>query len=169
MRQDGRWQIALLKEWGDEAAAQSGLQDLAWLIGTWEGDSDELQARTTYEWDRDKHFILARYAITEKKENKNVSSGTQVIGFDVALGVVRAWTFDSDGGFGESFWSRKAERWTIESTGQLADGSNTTALNFLTRTGDDAFTWRSVKRTLQGNELPDLPLVKVKRVGPGKK
>jgi hypothetical protein len=37
-------------------------------------------------------------------------------------------------------------------------------VNFLTRNGDDAFTWRSVKRTVGGEDLPDLPEVKVKRV-----
>jgi hypothetical protein len=50
----------------------------------------------------------------------------------------------------------------------LADGSDTTAQNLMTRNGDDGFTWRSVKRTLDGEMLPDLPAVKVARVKGGK-
>lgn len=164
VRQDGRWLIALLKEWGDEKSGQATLVDLGWLVGTWEGDGPELQAKTTYHWDEGKKFLRSHYTLTSKKEKKITSSGFQIIGMDAALGLVRAWTFDSEGGFGESFWAWDGERWVIDSTGQLADGLNTTALNFLTRTGDDSFTWRSVKRTLDGQDLPDLPTVKVQRV-----
>ena len=56
------------------------------------------------------------------------------------------------------------ERWVIESRGTLADGSETTAVNFLTRAGNDAFTWRSVRRTLDGKAQPDVGPVKVNRV-----
>lgn len=34
--------------------------------------------------------------------------GTQVIGWDPAAGTIRSWMFDSDGGFGEGTWSKKA-------------------------------------------------------------
>jgi uncharacterized protein (TIGR02246 family) len=47
VRQDGRWLIALLKEWGDETTNRAKLQDLAWLIGTWESEGSDLKARTT--------------------------------------------------------------------------------------------------------------------------
>jgi hypothetical protein len=51
----------------------------------------------------------------------------------------------------------------IESVGTLADGSHTRAINFLQRSGDDAFTWRSVERTLDDEPQPDVPPVTVKR------
>src|SRR5262249_31371125 len=107
--------------------------------------------------------IRASYTIKNKKDDKT-SSGTQLIRMDPATGTIRAWTFDSDGGNGEAFWAWDGGRWAIESNGTLADGSTTTALNFLKRSGDNAFTWRSVKRTLDGEDLPDLGPIKVKRV-----
>ncbi len=164
VRQDGRWLIATLKEWGDEADDRAGLDGLAWLIGTWESEGDEVQARTTYAWAENKKFIRCTYTVTNKKDKAASGSGTQVIGVDPAVGVVRSWTFDSGGGIGEASWTFDGDRWVIESGGTLADGSETAATNFLTRDGDDAFTWRSVRRTLDGEKQPDLAAVKVKRV-----
>jgi uncharacterized protein (TIGR02246 family) len=167
VRENGRWLIALLKEWSDDTTAKPSLEDLSWLIGTWESDGDELTARTTYEWTANKAFIRAQYTITSKKEDGQPSSGVQVIGIDPAVGHIRAWLFASDGGIGESNWIWEGDRWMIESIGTLADGSSTTAVNFLGRSGDDAFTWRSVQRTLAGEAQPDIGPVTVKRVVQG--
>src|SRR6185436_8296458 len=64
VRQGGKWLIALLKEWGDETTTKASLQDLEWLIGTWESQGGELAARTTYEWTANKAFIKAQYTLT---------------------------------------------------------------------------------------------------------
>jgi hypothetical protein len=55
------------------------------------------------------------------------------------------------------------DRWVIESVGTQANGVSTKALNFMKRAGNDAFTWKSVKRTANGEDQPNLPPVKVKR------
>lgn len=164
VRQDGKWLVALLKEWGDDVTDRPSLQDLAWLIGTWESVGPEMTARTTYEWSANKAFIRAQYNITPKKEGEQPSSGVQVIGVDPAVGYIRAWLFASDGAIGESTWAWDGDRWMIESIGTLADGSHTSAVNFLSRSGNEAFTWRSVQRTLAGENQPDIGSVTVKRV-----
>ena len=64
-------------------------------------------------------------------------AGTQVIGVDPSTGTIRSWTFDADGGIGEATWSWDDGRWAIDSDATLADGSDSTALNFLTKTGPD--------------------------------
>lgn len=164
-RQDGKWMVALLKEWGDEKANESNIEDLAWLIGSWESDSAGSKAKTKYEWSENKKFIKCQFSVQIKLKDKTVdSTGTQVIGVDPAVGLIRAWTFDSDGGVGEATWIWDGDKWIIESSASLSDGTDLTATNFLTRVGDDGFTWRSVKRTADGQLLPDLPLVKAKRV-----
>jgi uncharacterized protein (TIGR02246 family) len=160
VRQDGRWLMAHLQEEGDD---RPDLQSLAWLIGTWESTGDEVTASTTYEWTDNQKFIRGRYTITPKKGG-TASSGTQVLGVDPAVGVIRAWTFDSDGGIGEAAWTWDGERWAIHSEGTLADGSPTTAVNYLAPGGNDGFTWRSTERTLDGQRLPDVGPVKVRRV-----
>ncbi len=164
VRQEGKWLIGLMKEWGDEETKKPSLSDLSWLIGTWESDGPDLTARTTYEWTANKSFIRAQYSLTPKKAGERASSGVQVIGIDPAVGQIRAWLFDSDGGIGESNWKWDGDRWVIESVGTLPDGSRTSAVNFLARSGSDAFTWKSVERTLAGESQPDVPSVTVKRV-----
>jgi uncharacterized protein (TIGR02246 family) len=168
VRQDGRWLMALVKEWGDETTDRPNLHDLAWLIGSWQSDSPELHVRTTYEWSEKKKFIRCHFVITQKKDKTTVSSGTQVIGVDPAFDRIRAWVFDSDGGIGESTWAWDRDHWVIDSHATLADGQETSAVNFLARAGDDAFTWRSVHRTLDGERQPDLGPIKVQRVKSGK-
>lgn len=164
-RENSRWLIALLKEWDDESISRRDIADLAWLIGKWETDGEGSQAQTTYEWMQNKKFIRVTYSVElDEQGKKSASTGSQVIGLDPASSVLRAWTFDSAGGIGEAHWNFSGDRWVIDSSGTLADGSRATALNFLKRTGDDAFTWRSTRRTLDGDPLPDLAPVRVKRV-----
>ncbi len=164
VREGGRWRIGMLKEWGDDSTSRPSLDDLAWLIGTWASESEEIKATVTYEWSDKKTFIKSQFVMTPKKGEDKPSSGLQVIGVDPAQGVIRAWTFDPDGGFGEAVWVWDGTRWSIDSTGTLADGSRSTALNFMTPTGKDSFTWRSVRRTLDGGDIPDINAVKVNRV-----
>src|SRR5262249_37164581 len=141
---------------------------LAWLIGSWESEGSDVKASTVYEWAENKSFIRGRYTIAPAKAGETGTSGTQIIGVDPATGIIRAWTFDSEGGIGEAFWTWGGEHWVIDSVGTLASGAETTAQNFLTRSGDAAFTWRSVKRTLNGESQSDLNTVRVKRVAAGR-
>ncbi len=165
VRQEGKWLMAMLKEWGDETTERASLTDIAWLIGTWESTGGDATARTTYEWAPNKKFIVVRYTVTPKGEQP--LAGRQVIGVDPASGSIRSWTFDADGGIGEATWAWDDGRWAIDSDATLADGSDSTALNFLTKTGNDSFTWKSVKRTVEGEDLPDIGPVTVKRVAGG--
>jgi uncharacterized protein (TIGR02246 family) len=164
VREGGRWRIAMLKEWSDDTSSPPSLDDLAWLIGTWESEGEGPKAHVTYEWSETRAFIRSKFVIAPNGEQIPTTAGTQVIGVDRAEGTIRAWTFDPDGGFGEATWTRDGDRWSIDSKGTLADGSLTTATNFLAPAGKDAFTWRSVQRKLGGEDLPDLGPVKVYRV-----
>jgi uncharacterized protein (TIGR02246 family) len=162
VRQEGKWQIAMLKEWGDNSTEQAEITDISWLIGTWESTGGDAHARTTYEWAPNKKFIIARYTVTPKDGKPIV--GTQVIGVDPSTSTIRSWTFDADGGIGEATWTWDDGRWAIDSDATLPDGLDSTALNFLTKTGPDSFSWKSVKRTLEGDQLPDIGPINVKRV-----
>ena len=166
VREGGRWLIAMLKEWGDETSRPS-LEDLAWLIGTWESEGEGTRpASPTSGPNQGVHPEPVRPRPKEGEAPR--CAGTQVIGVDPAEDIIRAWTFDPDGGFGEATWAWDGDRWAIESEGTLADGSRTTALNFLTPAGKDSFTWRSVRRTFDGEDLADIGPIKVNRVNEGK-
>jgi uncharacterized protein (TIGR02246 family) len=158
VREGGRWLMALLREWPDEGVS---LRDLDWLIGAWEGKTPDAEIRTTYEWDGKKNSIRCHFTI---KQPEHTLVGTQVILRDPRTGSLRAWLFDDDGGFGDSVWSRDGKRWLIEASGVQSDGGELTATNILTPVDKDSFTWQSTERTLDGEQLPNVPPVKVRRV-----
>lgn len=158
VREGGRWLMAVLREWPDAGVS---LRDLDWLIGTWEAKTDESEVRTKYEWDANKNSI--RCHITIKGKGHNVSA-VQILLKDPRNGQFRSWMFDDDGGFGDGAWTRDGKRWVIAASGVQADGGEVTATNILTPVDKDTFTWQSTERTLDDEELPNIPPVKVTRV-----
>jgi uncharacterized protein (TIGR02246 family) len=158
VRENGRWLMALVRDWPDEGTT---LRDLEWLIGNWVAKSNGAEVRTTYEWAPGKKFILARFTV---EDDVRTTSGTQRIGRDPRSGQLHSWLFESEGGFGEASWSWDGKRWVIEATGVQADGSEMSATNILTPRGRDAFTWQSTERTVNGEDVPNIPPLKVTRV-----
>lgn len=158
VREGGQWLMAVVREWPSEGLA---VRDLDWLIGTWTAANKDTDIRTTYEWWGNKTFI--RVHITLKQKDKS-SEGFQMIGKDAATGQLRSWTFDKDGSFGEATWNRDGKKWTLDFEGVLADGSTLAATNILTRIDSDTFTFQSVERRMDGEEIADIPPVRVSRV-----
>jgi uncharacterized protein (TIGR02246 family) len=158
VREGGNWLMAVVREWPVEAVS---LRDVDWLIGTWSAKRDGIEVHTTYEWHANKNFIRGTYTIKGKDATH---TGFQMIGKDASTGTLRSWTFDNDGGFGDAVWSRDGKKWVQESAGVLADGSTLSANNVITRLDDDAFSWHSINRSLDGEEMPNLPPIKVTRV-----
>lgn len=157
-REDGAWRIAIVREWPGDGHS---LRDLDWLIGSWEARRDGRVVRTRYEWTANRSFIRCQFSITEGGQTQG---GTQMIGKDPATGLLRAWTFEDEGGVGEADVTRDGKKWVFAARGSTADGQVVTATNLLTPAGADAFIWQSVERTLDGERLPDLPPVKAVRV-----
>jgi uncharacterized protein (TIGR02246 family) len=164
-REGGKWLIAHLEEWGTRPADPPSLEELAWLVGTWESSSAETRAKVTYEWSETKAFLLSRFELAGV--DGAPESGMQVIGIDPVVGAIRAWTFDPDGGFGHAFWTWEAGHWAIESEGTHPDGSVSAALTFLTPAGPDAFTWELAERAVDGQGLPAAEAIEVRRVKGG--
>jgi uncharacterized protein (TIGR02246 family) len=158
VREGGKWLMAVVREWPSEGVS---LRDLEWLIGTWEAKRDATDVRTTYEWWGDKTFI--RVHITIKRKDRTIQ-GFQMIGKDRSTGQLRSWTFDPDGSFGEATWTRDGKKWVQDSAAVLDDGSVQTATNILTRIDDDTFTFQSVERSVDGEEVDDIGPVRVTRV-----
>ncbi len=161
VREEGKWQLAMLVE---TAKDESAMEDLSWLIGTWKSASGEgAEILTTYTWEPNKKFIRVQFAI---KERDLELSGSQIIGVNPTTGAINTWTFESNGGVGETEWSRDGEHWMLDATGTLANGDTLLETNILHRVNDDTFTWQSIDRWLDDNELADLAPVKVTRIKP---
>ena len=149
------WGIAVLREWSRETT----LGDLGWLIGEWSAKTKGGEANTAYRWSDDKSFITMEFRV---KTEEDVTSGHQVIARDPASGAIRSWMFVG-GGIGEGVWSREGQKWVIQSRGLSAEGEEMVATNIFTPQGQDAFTFQSIDRTRDGEELPDVGPVTVKR------
>jgi len=158
VREDGKWLMAIVREHPSEGMS---VRDLDWLIGTWEAKRDDAEVRTTYEWWGDKTFIRVNISVKKKGETRE---GFQMIGKDRSTGLIRSWTFDRDGGFGEATWSRDGKKWVQETAGVLDDGSVLAATNIITPLDKDSFTFQSVHRSVGGEDAADIPPVRITRV-----
>jgi hypothetical protein len=158
VREDGKWLIAAIREWPSESA---DLEDLQWLIGSWEAKRTDVEVRTTYEWFGNKAFI--RGSITAREKDQTVQ-GMQLIGRDPRTGELRIWSFGTDGGFAEGTCTRDDNAWILESSGVTGEGDEMSAKNILVRVNDDTITWQPVNLTLGDAHVGDLPPVKVTRV-----
>jgi uncharacterized protein (TIGR02246 family) len=159
VREDGQWRVALIHEWGGD---KDKLEDIDWLVGDWVAKSPEGEVEMRFHWNDKKTMILNQFA--RKESGQLIASGIQHIALDPQTGQLRSWAFDEAGGHGQSLWYRDGNQWILESLGVLSDGQETASLNIITRAGDDAFTWRSIERTIAGEQLPDTDPVKLVKV-----
>jgi uncharacterized protein (TIGR02246 family) len=159
VKEDGVWKLAYSREWG---AGQDRLGDLAFLLGKWEGGPKGQSMVLSFEKDEDNPFIVGKF--TRKADGKLITSGTIKIGLDAQRGQIRSWHFDNDGGHGQCLWLRDDKNWVLDAIGVLADGTETGAVNILSRLSNDEITWRSIDRVVGSNALPDTVPVKLTRV-----
>jgi uncharacterized protein (TIGR02246 family) len=157
VREDGQWQIAVLRE----SPHETTLRDLDWLIGKWSIKSDDRTVQTSYFWGDGESFIFMQFTV-DGEDRK--TTGRQIIGQDPATGAIRSWLFQSGGGLGEALWTRDGKDWRVDTSGVSADGSELTATNIYTPQDKDSFSFRSIDRTLNGEELDDIGPITVTRV-----
>jgi uncharacterized protein (TIGR02246 family) len=155
-RENGKWLLAAIREWDSEEAK---LRDLDWLIGKWSTKDGEVES--VYEWLGNKTFIRAQFSIRAKDRT---FSAMQIIGTDPHSGELRTWTFERNGGVGEGTCTREGKKWLFEGSTSMPDGGILTAQNILVQVDKDTFTWQPVNLNVNGEEIKDMPPVKVTRV-----
>lgn len=166
VREGGQWKVAMVREWDRDISHDTKLTDLSWLIGSWTASGKDKEVAITYEWNEKKTFIHGQFTV--KEAGKAVETGTQVIGKDNSVGLIRSWVFQSEGGFGGGNWYRDGNKWTVDTAGVLPDGREATATTLYVKLNANEFTWQSVNRTLAGESMPDTPPIKVVRQKAGK-
>jgi uncharacterized protein (TIGR02246 family) len=143
------------------ASEPGQLEQLAWMIGEWVDQDEDVIVHTRWEWTKNKHFLKGSFSVSTAEGVE--LEGTQVIGWDPAANHIRSWIFDSEGGFGEGVWRRVGNQWTSDSTSTLSDGSQATAVNVYTFIDDNTFHWKSVDRQVDGEAQADIDEVAVHR------
>jgi uncharacterized protein (TIGR02246 family) len=163
-KKDGKWLIASVRDAPHAPPTNyENLRGLEWAIGDWADDTDKGEvARVSFTWADNQNFIISTFTTTIK--SVSIAGGTQWIGWDPLAKHIRSWTFDAHGGFGEGAWTRDGNKWIIKNHSVLQDGKKMAATNIVTVIDDNTITWQSRDRMLDGQAVPDIKEVKMKRV-----
>jgi uncharacterized protein (TIGR02246 family) len=153
-----RWLIANAREESSESStaespAYQHLKQLEWLVGEWQGEGAKAEVRSTCEWAPEKSFLLIHYIVERSASEPKLV--TLRIGWDPANETIRSWVFDSLGGFGEGTWRRDGNRWIVESTGVLPDGSTGGSTDVWEFVDENTYGWRSTDREIGEQPMPD--------------
>ena len=121
IKNDGQWlQSAVRDEVAHDLTPHDRLKELEWLVGEWINESQDAIVQTTCKWADDGNFLIREF--TMKTHGQPVLSGTQRIGWDPVRGQFKTWIFDTEGGFGEGYWTRNGDQWVIKAEGVRQDG-----------------------------------------------
>jgi uncharacterized protein (TIGR02246 family) len=157
VRQQGNWLLSSMRETVSPPPSGAGrLAALEWLVGEWTAENDGATITVTGNW-IDNKVYLQREIIVER-DDRVVHRVTQRIAFDPLTRRLKAWSFDADGGLGESFWNRQGDTWVVETTGVTRDGQTTSARNVFSDITDDAFVMKAVDAEVGGVSKPKLEL-----------
>jgi uncharacterized protein (TIGR02246 family) len=164
VKKNGQWYLSSVRD--APFAAPTNLPHLGgleWLIGDWAADDAKGEtARIAYSWTESQNFIVATFTTTFK--DIAIGGGTEWIGWDPLAKHIRSWIFETGGGFGEGSFTQDQDKWIVKSTLLLPDGKKLAATNVITRTGADTMTWQSRDRTIDGQSLPEVKAITMKRV-----
>lgn len=152
---------------GDESKVEEApshyeqLKGLEWLVGEWVDQDEDVKIVTIGSWDKYKNFITQHFTVTLQGDVE--LEGKQIIGWDPVNEQIRSWVFDSDGGFGEGKWEQRGDQWIVNSSQTLGGGGLASSINIYSNIGSSSYTWQSTGREVDGEFLPNIEPVTVKR------
>ncbi len=165
VRRDGSWLVADMHESvGAAPGNRVYLKRLQWLVGHWaeaEGESALVSVHCSCDWNASGNYLIRKFSAVRKSGVE--LNGTEIIAWDPCERRIRSWTFNSDGSFGESVWTRDGDRWIIKHTGALPNGGDMSVTYYVTPVGADTMKIASKDRLIDGNTQPELPEVTMKR------
>lgn len=139
------------------------LQELEWMIGTWQDQSDSATVNTTVRWTPNQAFLLRSFSA--EFSDGGSFEGTQVIGWDPLSKQIRTWTFNSDGSFGEGTIAKNGDGWLLKMWQVLGDGSVANATHVLSKADDNTMTIQAIGKTINGEPVPASGTITVVRSG----
>ena len=154
VKQEGKWYRDSVRE-TTQAAPQgspSQLQELAWLVGDWRAEDDNGSLEVSGKWLNDKRFISRSFKVLGK--DGYTLDGTQIMGWDPSAAIIRSWSFDSQGGFEQSVWSRDGRRWLVKVHAVMPDGSVGSEQRLVTHDEFGQMSTEVVEQQVNGQLLP---------------
>ena len=145
----------------DLSEHHKALEGLAWLVGRWTDDKASFTA--TCRWADNKSFIIQRFRVAE--EGDFDQEGIRIFGLDPDLGRIRSWMFDTDGGLAESTWTRSetGDEWQAKTRHVMPDGRLASSIGICRKIDENSVAWRRIDQELDGELLPNGPLVTLVR------
>jgi uncharacterized protein (TIGR02246 family) len=164
VREGDTWRLAESRVTPAHVAA---LDDLEWMIGTWQADvADRATIEITYEKVLGGYAIVGRTKIMPKPGKAvllpNGIEAMEVIHADRDVGLIRSWVFDSTGARAEGFFEWDGTTFDKVMTGTPSDAVRGRVANWvqvISPTGEGRCTTHMIERSIDGVDLPDaIPL-----------
>ena len=170
IREADQWRLASVRETAAavEPKPARPLDQLAWLVGSWEDVGDGVIAGSQAAWSADRGFLVRTHVSTPDEHPAarpaagdmgipgllSVAAGgrrelTEIIGWDPEREVIRSWIFSADGRFAEGTWSREADGWKVRIEGQGRDAGRIATCS-LVPDGNDGLILRCEGEGLEG-------------------
>ena len=164
IKKDGQWLLSSVREAAyPDPSNYEHLRGLNWMIGEWADESSGGPAgRVSFDWVPGQNFIVSTRTVDYK--DASLDNGMQIIGWDPVAKHIRSWTYEADGGFGESVWTKDGAKWIIKTNATLADGSKVTTTNIVTPVDANTVIWQSKDQSVDGKPVSDTKEIKMKRV-----
>lgn len=164
VREGDTWRLAESRVTPAHVAA---LDDLEWMIGTWQAEvADRATIEITYEKSLGGYALVGRTKITPKPGKAVLMpqgiEAMEVIHADRDVGLIRSWVFDSTGARAEGFFEWDGTTFDKVMTGTPSDavrGRVATWVQVISPTGEGRCTTHMIDRSIDGVTLPDgIPL-----------
>lgn len=166
VRKNGKWLHDVIDDTADaNLSPHDHLLELEWMLGDWVDESHDGVIHTSCHWSKDQNFLVRDFTLMI--DGKPTERGHQRIGWDAGVDQFKSWVFDHDGGHSEGLWTRTGKKeWTIKATGRLSDGRAIEATQILTFVNKNTAKWKSTKRIIDGDAVPDLDEVTLVKTPP---
>jgi uncharacterized protein (TIGR02246 family) len=162
LKEQDQWRMVSVRTMEEEFVSHyEMLRGLEWLVGDWVDESAEAVVETSGRWDEKKNFLLLDIKV--KRRGVAVQTGSQRIGWDPQTKQIRGWTFDSQGGFGETCWQPVEEGWQVRLTGVSGDGESVSAVRHFSMRDPAHIVVNTTDRTRGGATLADIQIVMVRK------
>jgi uncharacterized protein (TIGR02246 family) len=162
LKKDGKWLIVSSRTLEHEIlSTYEYLQDLEFLVGDWIDEGADGVIEFSYTWDENKSFLVNDFQVVQHGDV--TMSGSQRIGWDPRTKQVRAWIFDTSGGFGEATWTQTEDGWVVKASGISPDGIPSSATRKFQLLDNDHVIVRTTDRLAGDEQLEDFDVTMVRR------
>ena len=153
-------------------AHMAALDDLDWMLGTWQADvADRATIEIAYEKALGGYCIVGKTKIMPKPGKAtllpNGIEALEVIHADRDAGLIRSWVFDSTGAKAEGFFEFDGTSFEKVMSGTPSDavrGRVATWVQVISPSGEGKTTTHMIERRIDGVELPDAAPLTFKKV-----